>query len=113
MTESELKNRLTITKNDYLQKQEKLRKVYLSERQALLNTYAKQTARFNVGDILQCNGMIIRIDSLEGTYDEGYLCGFYVTYRGHVLTKQLKERKDGLETSFFDDGREITKLNKK
>lgn len=112
MTESELKERLTIVKNGYLQNQEKLRMAYLNERQSILNAQANETARFKIGDILQCHDMIIRVDSFKGSFDEGYGSSFYVTYRGHVLTKQLKPRKDGLETSFFDDGREITKIEK-
>jgi len=112
MTKSELKDQLAITKNDYLQKQENLRKLYLKEKQTLLDEYAKQTARFKVGDILKCYDMFICVESIHGVYDEVYGMDFYVTYRGHVLTKQLKPRKDGLETSFYDDGREIIKIEK-
>lgn len=77
------------------------------ERQKTLNVWACENHRFNIGDIIRCFGITIRIDKYCGRVHGGKL---YVSYSGPVLTKALKLRKDGWITVIYDDGREIEKI---
>lgn len=76
-------------------------------RQNTLNVWANKNHRFNIGDIIRCGDITIRVD---GYYGQEYRGKLSVTYRGHVLTKALKLRTDGWVTDIYDDGREIEKI---
>ena len=77
-----------------------------------LNKWANVNARFNVGDIINSQGIIIQIDQRHGRYSPYYgTKKLYVEYRGPQLTKKLQPRKDGERNSIYDDGREIKKIN--
>ena len=76
-------------------------------RQNTLNVWANKNHRFNIGDIIRCGDITIRVD---GYYGQEYRGKLYVTYRGHALTKALKLRVDEWVTYIYDDGREIEKI---
>ncbi len=89
---------------DELEKRHRLKK------QEILNQWAKANAKYNVGDILQMNEIIIKVTGFYGSHSDYLNEKLYVTYRGLHLTKSLKPRKDGGEMTIYDDGREIKKL---
>jgi len=60
--------------------------------------YAKSIQKFNIGDIVEYNGNIIKIDDIKYNlgsnieqYDEKR---FFPVYYGFVLTKKFENRKD-------------------
>ena len=75
-------------------------------------TWAKDNARFQIGDIIKypSTGTIIKIERI------GYGLTYhtkkpYVTYWGPTLTKKLIPAKNGNPNfSMYDDGRDIVKL---
>lgn len=113
MTKKELKEILDAEYKLFLERQEELRQNFQEKKQAVLDAYANENHRFNVGDILCFNNRYIEVTNFYGVYSNFTKDPFYVTYRGTELTKQLKPRKDGTITEFYDDGREITKIEKK
>ena len=76
-------------------------------RQNTLNVWANKNHRFNIGDIVRCGDITIRVDGYYGRECRGKL---YVTYQGPVLTKALKLRADKWVTDIYDDGGEIEKI---
>lgn len=85
-------------------------------KQELINRYARENARFQIGDIIRANETTIRVDEIYGleTKYTIYVRGIvYVVYRGVILTKKLEPKKSGEIFTIYDDGREITKIEKK
>lgn len=77
----------------------------------VLKKWAEEHASFKVGDIISYKDgeTIIEVGSISG-----YLYGVKPTivYKGRVLTKRLQPRKDGWETTIYEEnGREIIKHN--
>lgn len=97
-------------KRRYLLETEESRKRHNANNQKILNQWAKANARFKVGDIIQSNDNIIKVTGFYGVYSLYNVDKLYVTYRGILLTKALKPRKDGSTMDLYDDGREIKKL---
>ena len=84
---------------------------YVQRRRTILDEWAAEHARFKIGDILQMNSIIIRVEQIIGkSLTIG--SGLYVTYYGRRMTTRKQPTKDGSYTSVYDDGREIIKLNK-
>lgn len=111
MTDQETKDKLKMLRIKESEQLDKVRKEYAYQRQAVLDEWAKEHTRFNVGDILQmgsikiCVVLIIGCQSTFGDY-------LYVTYYGPTVTNKFLPTKDGFHTTVYDDGREIIKLNK-
>ena len=79
----------------------------------LVNRYVRENARFNVGDIIRANETTIRVGKIYAS-ESMYLPGIvYIVYRGVILTKKLEPKKSGDLYTIYDDGREITKIEKK
>lgn len=77
----------------------------------VLNKWASDNARFNVGDIIESNNTIIQVKKRIGRHSTYYgNMPLYVEYRGPQLTKKLQPRKDENIASIYDDGREINKI---
>lgn len=111
MTFDELKEKLKENSNEYYRREKELREEFNCKKAEIIDEYTKENHRFHIGDILCSNNRYIKVDSYYGTLDSRGV--FYVTYKGPELTKKLHPRKDGFRTSFYDDGREITKIEKK
>lgn len=78
-----------------------------------LDRWAWDNARFNMGDIIESQGTIIKIEKRIGRHSTYYGSKtLYVEYRGPQLTKKLQPRKDESCASIYDDGREINKIEK-
>lgn len=90
--------------------------VKLKKRQSILDEWARQNARFDIGDIISYppdgnySGRIIRIETMRGGLGIGNK--LYVVYKGTILNKKLKPNlgRDGGYFDMYDDGREIVKL---
>ncbi len=94
----------------YAVENEERRKLHFKKSQSILNQWAKDNARFKVGDIICANDTIIKITDFYGVNSQYIEEKLYVTYIGQHLTKALKPRKDGSTMSIYDDGREVTKI---
>lgn len=111
MTDGEAFMQLHELYNEECQTLDKTRKEYAQRCRTVLNEWAAEHARFKIGDILQMSSIIIRVEQIIGerlTIGSG----LYVTYYGRRLTTRKQPTKDGSYASVYDDGREITKLNK-
>lgn len=98
---------------------ERIRQEYQMEQQKMLDGWAKEHARFQIGDIINSNTVTIRVEKIVGRIglrNIPYRIGLrnipYVEYTGHALTAKLTVRKDGRITSIYDDSseRNIKKL---
>lgn len=89
---------------------DRIRRQSKIDQQKMLNEWAKEHARFNVGDIINSYSTTIRVEKIVGCLGLGDKP--FVQYNGHALTKQLKERADGWVTSIYDDNpdRNIIKI---
>lgn len=94
----------------YSAEAEEIRKRHNANKQKILNQWAKANARFKVGDIIKSNDNIIKVTGFYGVHSLYHVDKLYITYRGQLLTKALKPRKDGSTQDLYDDGREIEKL---
>lgn len=94
----------------YISEAEEIRKRHNANKHKILNQWAKDNARFKIGDIIQSNDNIIKVTGFYGVHSPYYADKLYITYRGQSLTKALKPRKDGRIFDLYDDGREIKKL---
>lgn len=94
----------------YAAENEEKRNLHRKKNQFILNQWAKDNARFKVGEIICANDTIIKITDFYGVYSQYMEEKLYVTYYGQQLTKALKPRKDGSMRSIYDDGRGITKI---
>lgn len=110
MTLDELKLKIGETIQEYGRKCSELKKEMESKQSEFMAEYTKENHRFNIGDILKFNDRYIKVEGYYGTLNGGK---FYVTYIGPELTKKLQPRKDGSTFPFYDDGREITKIEVK
>lgn len=110
MTFDELKENINEAIREYHSKEYELGEELKRKKAKFMDEYTKENHRFNIGDILKSNDRYIKVDGYYGTIDSRGT--FYVTYLGPELTKKLQPRKDGFRTSFYDDGREITKIEK-
>ncbi len=109
MTKEELYQCLDAMNNEYSDYQASWKK----RKQELLNKYVQEHARFQIGDIIRANETTIRVDgiyALESMFVRGNV---YTVYRGVILTKKLEPKKSGDLYTIYDDGREITKIEKK
>lgn len=109
MTDADLKSELERLEKIYNFESQQLREKFRKQQQALRDKWAKENARFKIGDIIQANDNIIEVERIRGCFESFYK-NPYVLYLGKVLTKALKPRKDESRTSIYDDGREIIKL---
>ena len=78
----------------------------------ILQAWASENNRFNIGDIIECNGGIIKIEQFRGVYSNYYEQKLYITYIGACLTKKLQPKKDGTKLAIYDDGREVKLIKK-
>ena len=80
-------------------------------KQAALNQWARDHARYQMGDIICANDTIIEVQRLIGRHSVCYGSKpLYVQYLGPLLTKRLQPRKDMQTSGIYDDGREIKKI---
>lgn len=90
---------------------EELEKQKRISRQRILDQWAKDNAKYKVGDIIKANDVIIKVTRIRGHLSLYMERGLYVSYYGDALTKKLTPRKDGWQTDIHDDGgRVIEKL---
>lgn len=80
---------------------ERVRRQSRIDQQKMLNEWAKEHARFQIGEIISAGVTIIVVDKLIGRL--GINNKLYVEYKGHALTRKLTYRKDGWIASIFDD----------
>lgn len=76
----------------------------------VINDWAREHARFKIGDIIQSFDNVIQVTNILGHCSNYVIKKLYVEYRGNLLTKKLQPRKDGAKVTIYDDGREIKKL---
>jgi hypothetical protein len=114
MTKEECLSKLALVKKDYDQKSKELERNYKRECSSVLNEWASDNAKYNIGDIISVNDIIITVDDTIGHRDSlGYGKNLYVVYKGRAMTKKLQPRKDEWVTTIYDDGgREIKVLRK-
>lgn len=89
---------------------ERIRRESRMEQQKMLNGWAKEHARFQIGDIINSYSVTIRVEKIVGGIGSSKIP--YVVYTGPALTAKLTVRKDGWITSIYDDSpeRNIKKL---
>lgn len=89
---------------------ERVRRQSRIDQQKMLNGWAKEHARFQIGEIIRSGEITIVVDKLIGRL--GINNKPYVEYKGHVLTRKLTYRKDGWVSSIYDDSpeRDIVKV---
>lgn len=89
---------------------ERIRQESRMEQQKMLDGWAKEHARFQIGDIINSNNVTIRVEKIVGRI--GLRNIPYVGYSGPALTAKLTLRKDGWITSICEDSpeRNIKKL---
>ena len=110
-TEEECLTFLKQCNKDYDQDIEVARRKRDNRKSIALNKWAWNNARFKLGDIIESQGTVIKIDQRIGRHSAYYGSRtLYVEYRGPQLTKKLQPRKDESRSSIYDDGREIVKL---
>lgn len=80
--------------------------------ESILKKWANDNSPFAIGDIIEADRTIIRIDRILGRKSL-YTGKLYCVYFGFVLTKQLNKRKDESRTSIYGDGREIKLIKAK
>lgn len=111
ITNEMCKARLKEIDADYRRANEEIMNNRLLQRAEALNQWAQDNSRFAIGDIIQCYNKMICVDKITGETSFGEK--LYCIYHGPVLTKQMKPRKDGERTHFYDDGREIKLIKSK
>jgi len=83
------------------------------DEQKMLNEWAKEHARFSIGDVLNSLSVTIRVEKIVGRL--GIANKPYVEYQGHALTKKLQECANRRIAPIYDDGnpnRPIIKINR-
>lgn len=114
MTNEECLNAVKYIKNEYNRKKDELNAEYKKKTQSVLNQWARNNARFGIGDIIKYNDFIIVVEKIMGVNDFYYsnnnLC---VVYWGSVLTKKLEKRKDEFKSTIYDEESREIKLIKK
>lgn len=83
---------------------ERVRRQSWIDQQKMLNVWAKEHARFKIGEIIRSGEITIVVDKHIGRL--GMNNKPYVEYKGHVLTRKLTSRKDGWISSIYDDSPE-------
>ena len=110
MTKEECYEKLCQIDRDYKQALIDLNYKKVCEKTEVLDKWANENAEFNVGDIIEANGIIIKVEKIFGNqmaYERNTL---YCMYQGSVLTKKLQPRKDHWNTTIPADSRIIKKL---
>ena len=110
MTDLDVKNkldRLIMHKNFQISI---IEREYRQKKREVLKQWAKEHARFQVGDILSDGRRFMKVTNFEGNETKYIQFKCYVTYYGIELTKQLKPRKDGSTMSIYDDGSKVIKI---
>ena len=110
MTELEVKNRIEELLKHKAFQISIIEKEFKQKKRAVLKQWAKEHARFNIGDIISDGRRIMEVTNFEGNEERCYQYKCYITYYGIELTKKLKPRKDGSTMSIYDDGREVNKI---
>ena len=115
MTNEECLNAVKYIENEYNRKKDELNAEYKKKTQSVLNQWARNNARFGIGDIIKSNDIIIVVEKIMGVHDFYYssnnnLC---VVYWGSVLTKKLEKRKDEFKSTIYDEESREIKLVKK
>ena len=77
--------------SEYNEKRLALERVYKQKLRDISIPYAKETARFKIGDIIEANGVIIKVERIGARIGRDDI---YPVYNGPMLTKGLKVRKD-------------------
>ena len=77
--------------SEYSEKRLALEKVYKQKLREISIPYAQEKARFKIGDIIESKGVIIRVEKIGAHVGKEEI---YTTYKGPMLTKGLKVRKD-------------------
>ena len=78
----------------------------------ILQAWASENKRFNIGDIIESRGSIIKIENFRGAYSAYDEVSLYVIYSGTCMTKKLQPRRDGSMLVIYDDGREVKLIKK-
>lgn len=115
MTNEECAKALAEIENEYRQQINLVEYTRADKRRKALNEWAKDNARFKVGDIIAYpnSQRIMRVDKVsadQNPYRKNLGGGFFVIYYGTLLTKKLEPRKNDSQFSMYDDGREIVKV---
>ena len=108
MTETECKYLLEKNNKKYEADKKKLEDAHATSIQNILNSWAHSNRNFNVGDIIERNGVIILVESIVGREFKGYL---EIIYKGRRLTQHLKMRKSERSYHFVDEENCGLKIN--
>ena len=113
MTQEECIIKLSQIENNYQIAKREVENKRNHDRAVTLNAWAKDNAKYNIGDIITANDTIIVIENIFGYRPMLGTNNLYCIYKGHALTKRMQPRKDEWVTSIHDDGgREIKVLKK-
>ena len=114
MTLEECTIRLSQIDSEYQTAKREVEEKHKRDRAATLNAWAKDNAKYHVGDIIEANGTAIVVERILGYRSVyGIKSNTYCIYQGHALTKRLQPRKDEWVTTIHDDGDRDIKLVKK
>ena len=114
MTQEECLKQIEQIEKDYRIARNEVETKYHQDSDDVLNAWANDNSKYQIGDIIEANGIIIVIENILGNmYKFGSISMIYCIYKGHALTKHLQPRKDEWVTTIHDDGsREIKLLRK-
>lgn len=101
METQELKEKINVIRTQAILEIQYIQAKARNEEKEVLDIWAKENARFNVGDIIESRGVILRVHKIKG--ELGGRSIPYVYYTGPVLTKKLRERKDCSQSTIWDD----------
>ena len=114
MTLEECTIRLSQIDSEYQKAKREIEEKHKHDRAVTLNAWAKDNAKYHVGDIIEANGTAIVVERILGHRSVyGIKSNTYCIYQGHALTKRLQPRKDEWVTAIHDDGGCDIKLVKK
>ena len=94
--------------DDYLKAAKSIMDKAKLEKDRIATAYARSNSPFIVGDTLEMNGMVIKVDKIRYSYggkNETPIC----LYEGYLLTKNRNVRKDGKRMTFWQT-QKITKV---
>ena len=113
MTLEECTIRLSQIDSEYQKAKREVEEKYKRDRAVTLNAWAKDNAKYHIGDIIEANGTAIVVERILGHRSVYGKSNTYCIYQGHALTKRLQPRKDEWVTTIHDDGSREIKLVKK
>jgi hypothetical protein len=112
MTLEECTIRLSQIDSEYQKAKREIEEKHERDRTATLNAWAKDNAKYHIGDIIEANSTAIVVERILG-HRSVYGSNTYCIYQGHALTKRLQPRKDEWVATIHDDGGREIKLRRK